>query len=220
MPSPDPTTRECPRLKARLLFRKRLKKETPWNDILKVEQGIYEKSLVLAEADRVEPDFDEVHKSKQVHKVKQIGKDYVYKTYPFRNIYRSVLWKTFNALVVHKSREALWTRIKEGFVKLSDIAKMSHADLDPEKAAANRTKNEVQKTLEIRTEKRDGKEVRIPYDISYTDTGIVYTEFPDSEIECRCGSRKISSYQQQTRSADEPMTIFANCLACGSRFRM
>ena len=36
----------------------------------------------------------------------------------------------------------------------------------------------------------------------------------------RCKSRRCSSYELQTRSADEPCTAFINCLDCGSRWTM
>ncbi len=35
----------------------------------------------------------------------------------------------------------------------------------------------------------------------------------------RCGKRECSYYEMQTRSADEPMTIFISCLNCGKRWR-
>lgn len=35
----------------------------------------------------------------------------------------------------------------------------------------------------------------------------------------RCNSRSCSYYEVQTRSADEPMTQFINCLDCGNRWR-
>lgn len=35
----------------------------------------------------------------------------------------------------------------------------------------------------------------------------------------KCGSRKTSYFQLQTRSADEPMTTFHNCTGCGHRWR-
>jgi DNA-directed RNA polymerase subunit M/transcription elongation factor TFIIS len=39
-------------------------------------------------------------------------------------------------------------------------------------------------------------------------------------FECRkCHSRKTTYYQMQTRSADEPMTVFVSCLECGTRWK-
>ena len=35
----------------------------------------------------------------------------------------------------------------------------------------------------------------------------------------KCGHRKCTFYQLQTRSADEPMTTFVNCLVCGSSWK-
>ncbi|GBG34013.1 Transcription elongation factor A protein 1 [Hondaea fermentalgiana] len=35
----------------------------------------------------------------------------------------------------------------------------------------------------------------------------------------RCNSKKTTHYQKQTRSADEPMTVFVSCLSCGKRWR-
>jgi transcription elongation factor S-II len=36
---------------------------------------------------------------------------------------------------------------------------------------------------------------------------------------CKCGSSKVSYMQKQTRSADEPMTVFIQCQKCGNRWR-
>jgi transcription elongation factor S-II len=35
----------------------------------------------------------------------------------------------------------------------------------------------------------------------------------------RCGAKKATFYQMQTRSADEPMTTFIKCLNCGNKWK-
>ena len=40
------------------------------------------------------------------------------------------------------------------------------------------------------------------------------------EFVCRkCGGNKTTFYALQTRSSDEPMTLFVSCLTCGKRWR-
>ena len=43
---------------------------------------------------------------------------------------------------------------------------------------------------------------------------------PDGAFTCsKCRSKKTTFYEMQTRSADEPMTLFIQCLSCGSRWK-
>lgn len=43
---------------------------------------------------------------------------------------------------------------------------------------------------------------------------------PDGLFQCgKCRSMKTSYYSLQTRSADEPMTTYVNCLKCGTRWK-
>lgn len=37
-------------------------------------------------------------------------------------------------------------------------------------------------------------------------------------LQCNCGSRKVFSFSKQTRSADEPMTTYAECVACNAKW--
>ena len=42
-----------------------------------------------------------------------------------------------------------------------------------------------------------------------------------SSLQCgKCGQKKVSYSQAQTRSADEPMTTFCECMACGKRWKV
>ena len=43
-------------------------------------------------------------------------------------------------------------------------------------------------------------------------------EIEEGVLTCKCGSKKVFSYQRQQRSADEPMSTFATCTACGSKW--
>lgn len=43
---------------------------------------------------------------------------------------------------------------------------------------------------------------------------------PDGMLVCRkCKSKKTTFVQMQTRSADEPMTVFATCLSCQNKWK-
>lgn len=37
-------------------------------------------------------------------------------------------------------------------------------------------------------------------------------------LQCNCGSRKVYSFSKQTRSADEPMTTYAECVTCNAKW--
>ncbi len=39
-------------------------------------------------------------------------------------------------------------------------------------------------------------------------------EIEEGVLECDCGSKRVFSYQKQSRSADEPMSTYATCMAC------
>ncbi|KAJ3073481.1 RNA polymerase II elongation factor [Podochytrium sp. JEL0797] len=46
------------------------------------------------------------------------------------------------------------------------------------------------------------------------------TEAVTDEFRCgKCGKRKSTYYQKQTRSADEPMTTFVTCMNCGNKWK-
>ena len=59
------------------------------------------------------------------------------------------------------------------------------------------------------------------YIIQKIDNNIKNKDYmEESAYPCkRCGLKKCSSYQLQTRSADEPMTTFIDCYACGFKWK-
>ena len=44
-------------------------------------------------------------------------------------------------------------------------------------------------------------------------------EIEEGVLECRCGSKRVFSYSKQTRSCDEPMTTFAQCMSCKAKWK-
>ena len=94
--------------------------------------------------------------------------------------------------------DSIIEQISSGTVKAHVIAFMTHQELNPEKwqelidKKIIKDKNKFESNLE-----------------ASTDT-----------FTCRkCKSNKCTFYQQQIRSADEPMTTFVQCLDCGNRWK-
>ena len=94
--------------------------------------------------------------------------------------------------------EYLIEKIKNGDIKGGDVAKLSVYDINPDN---------WKKILDEKL-KRD----KIKYELK--------PEAMTDQYKCRrCGSRKCSYYEMQTRSADEPMTQFITCLDCNNNWK-
>ena len=123
-----------------------------------------------------------------------------WKTETFCEVYRQMVRSVFSNLhpasPVKNTR--LLTRVKEGEFPLSTVPFMTAYEMYPERWFALKDKllQREQKILE-------GNKSRA------TD-----------QFKCRrCQKRECTYYELQTRSADEPMTIFITCLNCGKEWR-
>jgi len=102
------------------------------------------------------------------------------------------------SIYINLKNTKLVDMVNNSEIKSQEIAFMTHQEICPEKweesikAKSIRDKNKFEQNLE-----------------AATDT-----------FKCRkCHSKKCTYYQMQTRSADEPMTIFVTCIDCGNRFK-
>ena len=114
----------------------------------------------------------------------------------YRQFVRSVFSNIHPESPVRNTR--LLKRVVDGEFKLSDIPSMTSYEMFPEKWFELKDKllQREQKILE-------GNKSRA------TD-----------QFKCRrCQKRECTYYELQTRSADEPMTIFITCLNCGKEWR-
>jgi transcription elongation factor S-II len=102
------------------------------------------------------------------------------------------------SIYINLKNKKLVQMVNNGEIKAHEIAFMTHQEIYPEKweellkAKSIRDKNKFEQNIE-----------------AATDT-----------FKCRkCWSKKCTYYQMQTRSADEPMTIFVTCIDCGNRWK-
>jgi len=112
----------------------------------------------------------------------------------FVTIYISKLWTIFNNI----KNEKIITQIKNEEMLPQQLAFMTHQEISPD----------MWKELIERKMKRDESKMNQRVEAS-TD---MFT--------CKkCRSKRCTYYELQTRSADEPATIFVTCLDCGKNWK-
>ena len=82
----------------------------------------------------------------------------------------------------------------------------------------------IQKLLkEIKEEKIHWKnkyfDVLIDREIEQDNFLIKPIEIEEGVLECKCGSKRVFSYQKQCRGGDESSTTFAECVACKAKWQ-
>ena len=135
-----------------------------------------------------------------IKKSKEKNMEINWKNKKFTNIYISkfkTIYFNLNPKLSIKNNYFL-KNLKNNNINEYNLAFMNHQELFPEKWE------------ELINKKKKREKSATSIDVSLAT----------DEFKCfKCFERVCTYYQQQTRSADEPMTIFINCLKCGNRWK-
>ncbi|KAL9109134.1 MAG: hypothetical protein Q9227_006225 [Pyrenula ochraceoflavens] len=113
--------------------------------------------------------------------------------------YRDKLRTLFSNLR-NKSNPKLRTRVTKGDITPERFVVMSHEEM----------KSKEQREEEKKIEKENMDKAMVAQEEKSISTS----------LQCsKCGQKKVSYTQAQTRSADEPMTTFCECMNCGNRWK-
>lgn len=157
---------------------------------------LFNKELTKKEVATLEQELYEasLHEADSKH----IIKDWSIKQ--FNHLYKSIVRKIVSNLYPksYVCNSELLQKYKTKQVSLKDISSMNHYYLYESKW---REHIEHQKNIE---------KLQIEGNKSMATDQFLCT---------RCYKRECTYYEMQTRSADEPMTIFINCLNCGKKWR-
>ncbi|MCJ1478781.1 RNA polymerase II elongation factor [Lambiella insularis] len=117
-----------------------------------------------------------------------------------RESYKSKMRSLYQNLK-NKSNPSLRVRVLNGDIKPDQFVVMSHDEL---KSAERREEDKKLESENMRAAQAPQAEKSI-----------------STSLTCgKCGQKKVSYTQAQTRSADEPMTTFCECTVCGKRWKV
>lgn len=112
--------------------------------------------------------------------------------------FTSIYIDRLRSIYMNLKNDVFLKQIRSGEIDSKNVAFMTHQEFNPEKW----------RVLIEKKMKRDASK----YDDNIQASTDMYT--------CRkCKSKRCTYYEMQTRSADEPATIFVTCLDCGKHWR-
>ena len=112
--------------------------------------------------------------------------------------FTSIYIDRLRSIYMNLKNDVFLKQIQSGEIDSKNVAFMTHQEFNPEKW----------RVLIEKKMKRDASK----YDDNIQASTDMYT--------CRkCKSKRCTYYEMQTRSADEPATIFVTCLDCGKHWR-
>ena len=118
----------------------------------------------------------------------------------------------FKVIVANLKRNVpLTINIYGGFVPVKVLCTMKSSDFisKEEKDKQEKIRKDAQEANELDWKEKNKQKVLDSAGVKATE-GILICP--------KCRSKNTEYYQKQTRSADEPMTTFANCVDCGKRW--
>ena len=129
----------------------------------------------------------------------EINENNIFEMKIFLNIYRNKCISIYSNLKKDSyiGNSNLINRLENNEFSIESLIKMDRTDLYPENW---KDLIDLRKNNEVKYQK---------------DKGAATTKFKCS----RCKKRECTYYELQTRSADEPMTVFVSCLNCGHNWK-
>jgi transcription elongation factor S-II len=116
----------------------------------------------------------------------------------FSFLYKKNYFKVYSNIKLNRNASFVMNKLKYGYFQPENIVSMRHEDLFPELWEDFIIQNKKKMDLLSKENKEQGT----------------------SQFRCgKCKKNNCTYFQLQTRSADEPMTVFVTCLECNNRWK-